>query len=228
MPSDPRKRQKKLERREAKRKAKKEERGHNKPAGMAERLAAAAECPILHSWVSDALETQGIGWVCLSRQLPGGSVAFAIFLVDRYCLGVKDVVYNIVGRFDYDRDIVARTRTELPAKEVSPADARKIVESAVAYAEDLGLHPHPDYFKARALFGTIDASTSTIELEFGKDGKPFFVNGPNDTPQRCRQILRTLDRSCGPGGYHFMLGGPQIPLDEEDFEPEEWEDDDNP
>ena len=30
----------------------------------------------------------GLGWVLLSRQLPGGSVAVAVFLVDRYCLSI--------------------------------------------------------------------------------------------------------------------------------------------
>jgi hypothetical protein len=61
----------------------------------------------------------------------------------------------------------------------------------------------------------------TEELEFGKDGKPLFIAGPHDGQARCRQILATLARSCGPDGSHFfmpadrlMSGGDLPPLDE--------------
>lgn len=205
MPTDPRKRQKKLERRQAKRKAKKDERGHEQHASIAERLAAAADWPILNSWATLDLWKQGIGSVCLSRQHPGGSVAFAVFLVDRYCLGVKDAMYEILSRAGYDSQIVRKTQTRFATKEISPAFARKIVEGAVAYAESLGLHPHPDYFKAQPIFGAIDASETSEELEFGKNGKPLFIAGPYDTPQRCQQIQNTLDRNLGPDGYHFIM-----------------------
>jgi len=228
MPSDPRKRQKKLERRDAKRKAKRHEQVREKQVGLAERLTAAADRPILHSWVTADFWDQGIGWVCLSRQLTGGSVAFAIFLVDRYCLGVKNAMAEIVSQATYNSRIENRTRATYHVKDLSPADVRKIVESAVAYAEALGLHPHPDYQAARLLFGTISAAESTLELEWGKDGKPFFVNGPNDTPQRCRQILRTLESNCGRGGYHFLMVGPPFSLEEDDSEPEEEDDADSP
>ena len=38
----------------------------------------------------------GIGHVLLSRQLGSGEVAFAVFLVDMYCFGVKDVMINVL------------------------------------------------------------------------------------------------------------------------------------
>jgi hypothetical protein len=224
MPSDPRKRQKKLERREAKRKAKRHDLVREKQVGLAERLTAVADRPVLFSWATTDLWDMGLGWVCLSRQLAGGSVAFALFLIDRYCLGVKNAMCDIVSRGTYDSRIENRTRADYVVKDLSPADVRKIVEGAVAYAESIGFHPHPDYQAAQTLFGNINAAESTLELEFGKDGKPFFVNGPMDTPERCRQIMRTLERSCGPGGYHLMLGGPVTPLEEdEEFDQVEWD-----
>src|SRR5690242_20277717 len=132
MPTDPRKRQKKQERKAAKRKSKHQELARAQHTGLAERLTAAAKYPVLHSWVTDDLWTQGMGYVCLSRTLPNGSVAFALFLIDRYCLGVKNVLADVAGRFTYDSKM-RQTLSRFTAEDVSPACARKIVEGAAEY-----------------------------------------------------------------------------------------------
>jgi hypothetical protein len=205
MPSDPRKRQKKLERRRAKNKAKHQQLVKAKHAGLAERLAANASAPFFHSWATESIWTDGIGQVCLSRLLPGGQVAFAIFLVDRYCLGVKDAWANIQSRSDFESHIQRGVRGRLAVRDLMPADVRKLIEGAVAYAESLGLHPHSGYQKAKLLFGDIDSADSTMQFEFGKDGKPFFIGGPHDTPERCALIVRTLEENCGKGRYEYLL-----------------------
>src|SRR5438128_1141645 len=102
MSTDPRKRQKQLERRAAKRKAKHHQIVRATSGGLAQRMAAAASWPILDSFASLDLWDKGIGWVCLSRQLPGGAVAFGVFLIDRYCLGVKNAMADIASRYDYE------------------------------------------------------------------------------------------------------------------------------
>jgi len=205
MSRDPRKRQKQLAKRTAKRKSKQQLLVREKNAGLAERLGAAANYPIVDSWVTETLWTEGIGQIALSRQLPNGSVAFAIFLVDRYCLGVKNAMSDITSRFDYDSRIVHDTRRQFSSRPISPSAARNLVERAVAYAENLGLAPHPDYHRAKLLFGDIDREDNSEALEFGKDGKPFFVAGPSDGPARCRHILKTLEEHCGRDGFHYLI-----------------------
>jgi hypothetical protein len=205
MPRDPRKQQKKRERQAAKRKSKQHQLAKEKHAGLAERLTSAAKSPVLHSWVTTDLWDEGIGWVCLSREMPNSLVAFAVFLVDRYCLGVKDAFADIAGRFTYDSKIVRKMRSDFESENLEPAAVRKLIEGAVAYARSLGLHPHPDYQKAKHIFGDINAAECTDEFEFGKDGKPYFIPGPDDTPERCQQILKTLEESCGPSGFEYSL-----------------------
>jgi hypothetical protein len=207
MAVDPRKRQKKLQRRAARQKAKHRALVREKSKGFAAQLATAAGCPILHSSITPTTWTDGLGWVCLSRELPNGSVALALFLVDRYCLGVKNIMAQIVSQFDYESSTVKQMR-EREAESVPPSTARKLVEQAVEYARKLGFQPHPDYAKARHIFGDIDAGECKEEFEFGKDGKPLFITGPHDTPGRCQQIRNTLERSCGPGGYHYVMSIP--------------------
>jgi hypothetical protein len=221
MPSDPRRRQKKQERRTAKRKEKKHQTVRAHSGGLPERLSAAAKCPVLHCLLSDAIEDQGIGWLLLSRATPSGPVAFAAFLVDRYCLGVKDVFANVVDRVTYDTKVLKK-QLDIGSRSLPPAEARKFIEAAVAYAHNLGFFPHPDYQRAMLLFANVNPADSSAELEFGKDGKPFYIAGPNDTPERSRQIIATLHNTCGEGGYHFLAGmGPADVVDFDDTDEED-------
>src|SRR5437016_2284010 len=98
MPVDPRKRQRKLEQRKTKRKLKQQQLSREKHTGLAERMGAAARYPILDSWATKDLWTEGLGWVCLSRELPNGSIGVGLFLVDRYCLGVKNALAEVMSR----------------------------------------------------------------------------------------------------------------------------------
>jgi hypothetical protein len=232
MGTDPRKRQKKQERKAAKRKEKKHELVRQQHLGLADRISAAARYPVLQCFIPDSLEDQGIGWVLLSRELPGGQVAVVTFLVDTYCLGVKDVVFEVLGRSAYESKYARKLRTEIPSHSAEPAEACKLLTDAVAYARGIGLPPHPDYAKATHFFAGINPADSNAQFQFGKDGKPFFVGGPRDTQERCERILAILNRTCGPDGFHFLLpAGPHgfgsdhvgpdgefIDLDDEDYE----------
>jgi hypothetical protein len=214
MANDPRKRQKKLERRAAKRKEKRHVRLREQNAGLAERLRAAVPFPVLHCWIGNSIAEQGIGWVVLSRAMPNGTVAAASFLVDSYCLGVKNVHAEILPRSDYDHKYLRKMMSDRPSRSAAPAEARKLLEQAVAYARELGFSAHPDYSRTMILFGDINAADSDAPFEFGKNGKPFFVSGPNDSTERCKQIVAILHKACGPGQYDYVVvaGSPQSML----------------
>ena len=205
MPANPRKQQKRQERRTAKRKAKHQEVTRVKQTPLAERMVRAARYPILESWATTDLWDQGMGWICLSRELPQGLVAFVLLLTDRYCLGVKNVWFDILPRANYDSKVVRKISSDFTVKPVSPATARKFVEASVDYARSLGLHPHADYSKARPIFGDIDPAESTETLEFGLRGMPHFIAGPHDSPERSRAILKALEESCGAGRFHYTI-----------------------
>jgi hypothetical protein len=207
MAIDPRKRQKKLERRAAKQKAERRQLAQTASLGIASRLQMAASAPILHCCTTEDLWRTGIGQVLVSRQLKGGNVAFVVFLVDVFCLGVKGVVVEIAPRARYDRDLYGKLADRYALTRLTPECARKLVESAVQYALDLGLPPDADYQRAKLIFGDVSAEACSEQFTFGRDGKPFFVRGPHDSPIKCANIIRTLESHCGPGGYHFAVSG---------------------
>jgi hypothetical protein len=230
MPSDPRKRQKKLERRTARRKQKRHGLARAQSSGLPGQLSAASKFPVLHCWISQSLEAQGMGAVLLSREFQGGQVAVATFLVDRYCLGVKDTWAEVLHRTAYDDKYLRKMTADVPQRSASPAEARKLVEQAVEYARGLGLTPHPDYAKALLLFGDIDPSQSDASFEFGKDGKPLFIAGPEDSPEFCRKILAILTNHCGPGGFEYVIPFGDEFLDEmpEDYLEDDEEENERP
>lgn len=200
-----RKWQKKVEKRNAKQKAKKKELARREREEPLLRIARAAMAPVLHSVISADLWKHGIGQVLLSRQLASGNVASVLFLLDVYCLGVKDAIVTISPRDVYESKYYNRLRYEFGMKELAPESLRKLVEGAVFYAAKLGLSPHPDYELALILFGDLDVTQSRDEFQYGKNGKPLFISGPNDTPQKCGRIMNALMSHSGLGNFDYLV-----------------------
>ena len=212
MALDARKRQQKLAKKAAKRKAvvaiKKSLGEVDGLVSRGRQALPAASAPIHECLVPDSLFDIGIGNVIVSRRMPNGFIGAAFFLVDVFCLGIKDAFYDVLSPAEYDYRLAGLQHETFRA--IPPACARKLVEGAEAYARDLGFTPHPDYQRARQIFGDLDATACPTRYVFGKDGKPFFMSGPYDTPAKCRRILDTLTRRCGPEGFHYTVavGGP--------------------
>jgi len=204
-------RQKKLER-----KAKKKSIKMNKAKAisLSKRKAASYSTYTIHACrVPDGLFEIGIGNVIMSRRAPNGNIAVSAFLVDIFCLGIKNALFRVLSEGEYEN----RLKTSLMEshegqmfKSLDPSCARKIVEGAVAYAEELGFSYHPDYKNAKNIFGDIDSSDCPIKYTYGKDGKPFYIRGPNETVEKARQIVNRLHQRRGEGGFDHV-----VMLDEE-------------
>lgn len=205
MALDARRRQKKAEKRRAKEKAKRKELASRRPEDIGQRLARVAAAPILHCFTTQSLWDDGIAQVLVSRELDSGIVAFSVFLIDRYCLGVKDAFCGFMPRSEYFDKIYERVAATGDVVRLQPAAARKLVEGAAEYAAGLGLSAHPAYARARQIFGGIDPAGSDREFEFGKDGKPLFISGPHDSPGRCHSIVGILSERLGPENFDYIV-----------------------
>jgi hypothetical protein len=207
MALDARKRQKKVERKRAKQRAKRKQIVRHDPHDITAQFERAGSAPVLHSLATATLWDQGMGNVLLSRSLPMRQVAFGCFLVDMYCLGVKDAFFGIMPCSEYEERALDPLEVRNDMIELTPEATRKLVEGAVEYARDLGFPPHPDYRVARLIFGNIDAGECAETFEYGKDGKPCFINGPSDSFERCREITSILRNRCGDDGYESLFIG---------------------
>ncbi|MBA7674864.1 hypothetical protein ES703_83089 [subsurface metagenome] len=160
--------------------------------------------PIHEAAYSSKLFEVGIGSVLLSRTINTQTIAISIFLLDVYCLGVKNAFFKVESKTAYNETKQQLFRND-PIKGMSPSCARKLVEEGVSYAEKIGFSPHKDFKKAKRIFGNIDPKSCKSNFTYGKYGKPFFVSGPNETPQQCKEIVEMLERNCGSGNYEYII-----------------------
>jgi hypothetical protein len=165
------------------------------------------------AFVTDKLFELGTGTVVLTR-FRGGNAECGVFLLDVFCLGVKNALYALVSESEYEHRVLDRTLPLEQRKSIDPPSARKLVEGAVAYARSFGFAPHADYKKAARVFGGTNAAESTARYTFGKNGKPLYVHGESDPFAKCLRILKQLRGCCGDDGFDFvaMCSKPQKQL----------------
>jgi hypothetical protein len=201
MASSEARRQKQLAKKKAKREEKRSQLIRQSSDNPIIRLAAAASWPVMDALVPDDLWKQGIGTLVLSRRCPDGRVAFAGYLVDTYCLGAKNAYWKIAPESEY-RNHLQKVRRVSRMVSVAPEYFAKVVNDAVEYAKSFGFPPHQDYGHARMLLEGIDASACSDTFEFGKDGKPFFINGPFDSEEKIKVIMQRVQQAGG----NFLVG----------------------
>jgi len=187
-----------LQQKRAKKAAKRKETRKSAPAAHDAKAAewlAAAGAPIADVYTPEGMFDEGIGSVWFSRQLEDGRYALGVFLVDTFCVGVKSTMYAVLEpekyRVHLENFLHISEEQFVPCE---PAYARKLVESAVAYAKGLGLEPHVDYKFAKIIFGAVDAADSDAHFTFGRDGNPYYVPGPSDSPAEQRRVVKQLEK----------------------------------
>lgn len=136
----------------------------------------------------------------VARFKTSGEAEVGVFLVDIHCLGVKNAFFTRLWADEYQQRLLDELERREGKVALEPACARKLVEGAVAYARSLGLEPHPDYKKGARVFGGIDPAQCTRSFVFGLNGKPSYVQGPNDSPAFAAHVLNTISRRLGAAG----------------------------
>jgi hypothetical protein len=147
----------------------------------------------------------GMGYVIVTRWRGGAEAEAGGFLIDAHCLGVKNAFYVRLPESEYKARVLDKIIPINDRIRMTPPTARKLVEAALKYAGDLGFAPHPDYKKACRVFGGLNPQESSEEFVFGKDGKPYYVQGPDDSQAMVDRVMRQLRTRCGPGGFHYIL-----------------------
>jgi hypothetical protein len=143
----------------------------------------------------------GLAGVLIARRAPRRRVSVCGYLVDTHCLGVK----NALGPDIMDEHRLPEfARLYFDAFQAPPLRAplelaQHLVLGAEQFARKLGFEPHPDFEPTRPHLGEW---TGPSAITFGRQGTPFYVNGPDDD---ARAVLRTLDRTVGQGNYHYLV-----------------------
>ena len=212
MARDERRRQKALARKKARKQARRTSQARSSAFQSAMdgvSKTAIRSSPIHECLCWEPLSEAGFGYAVVARRVPTGEVVTGLFMVDMFCLGVKDSIFKVFSGLHEYEELKDKLGEHVPLKSVSAPYIRKLVEGAVAYARDLGFEPARNYRATAEVFGDINAAECDETFVFGKDGRPFYMRGPEENAIRARQIVEQLTQRCGPDGFDFLMTPPE-------------------
>jgi len=180
--------------------------------------------PIVECLISEEWKDNGISNIVVARRHKSGNITAGIYLVDTYCLGVKDAHYE----FNLDPDDYEYLKQHCGAVEKCEyVLAHNIIYGAVEYADDYGFKPHKDFAIAQYILEEDDEQVPLMEVEFGLDGRPCFIPGPNDDAAKIKNITAVLNRTAGEGNFDVMDLADDDEFDDDEFDEDEFGDDDD-
>lgn len=152
-------------------------------------------------YVSEELEKTGEGIVVVTRLHKGGKHTVGFFLVDTFCLGVKDAGYR-VRMEDYDFDLFMERFEGEGMREVPYDEAHNLIYGAIAFAEEAGISPDKSFTTAQYVLEEDTDDIPLIEYTYGKDGMHFLVAGSQLEASR---YLPLMKKNLGEGNYRFVV-----------------------
>ncbi len=160
------------------------------------------ECLISRDWEKGS----GLVQIVLSRQQPDGNICFGVYLVDKYCLGLKNTFANAsFSRARYEDEIHGKIFAKVEEMTCPLELAHQMIYASIDYAAQFGFEPQADFALSQYLLAPRGELKEPYKITFGQNGKPFFVAGPRDNVQR---IIRQLEKTAGPGNFDYLAIAP--------------------
>jgi hypothetical protein len=156
-------------------------------------LQSVGNFPVHECLIADSnWQQHGLAVLYISRIALNCRFVCAFYLVDTYCLGVK----NTFAKVNLDRDHMLDFRQQVERnrglRPYDYEDARSLILGAIDYAGSFGFQPNEDWRDSRHI---VEANRAYLrKFKFGKDGKPFYVQGPNDDPKSIMAKLAAVDQ----------------------------------
>ncbi len=144
----------------------------------------------------------GLVTVVAARERGGSKVSACAYLVDVYCLGVKNASGpRVLDRRKLPEYVFQTFRSYGGPPLAAPLElAQHLVFGAIEYGRGLGFEPHPDFEACASHLGQWKGPSV---IGFGHEGKPLFIQGPRDN---AAHIMKTLEDKVGRDGFHFVVG----------------------
>lgn len=164
-------------------------------------ITKAKSLPFHECFINEDWETDGMASIAISKKMPLGKLILGMYMVDVFCMGLKSTLYKFALYSLEYADILVEMNQRQPIIECNLTHAHNIIYGAIDYAEELGFNPHKDFSITEYLLDADLITEGINEIEFGKDGKPYYFAGPYDDSDR---ILGILEKNVGKGNFDFI------------------------
>lgn len=161
------------------------------------RVLRASQLPIQRCLLTESLFENGIGALVLVRGASPLNMTIGGFLLDTFCLGIKNVMFGSMDEEALELQMAAMSLTASMIS-VDPGYARKLLRDLALWSQSIGFAPHRDFVAVERIFGDVSAAASEVVFQFGQDGKPLYLSGPSETAPLIQQRIETLGKSVGP------------------------------
>jgi hypothetical protein len=156
---------------------------------LSEQVRRAASTPMQYCLLAEGLLQRGSGVLVLARGITTDHLGVGVFLLDSFCIGVKDVIFGRMGGLEFAA-MISSLEAEVALDPVEPSHARKLLRDLAIWAQAVGFAPAADFAAVERLFGDVSAEACDTAFQFGREGKPFYIQGLSDSPA---QVLRRIE-----------------------------------
>lgn len=161
-------------------------------------------------YITDSVTKVGEGQIVVTRNHTGGKISAGFYLVDTYCLGVKDSFYRLRMESYELEDMIDRMK----ARECSYDEAHNWIYGAIAYAEEAGIKPDKSFALTKYMLEEDTDDIPLIEYEFGKDGKHLLVV---DSQLEASRYLPLMKNNLGEENYKYVIKVDGYLMDEDEY-----------
>ncbi|GAB6012773.1 DUF1186 domain-containing protein [Viscerimonas tarda] len=159
----------------------------------------ARSLPIVECLITPEWQDCGECNIIVARQHTNGNYTFGCYLVDTYCLGIKESFYKFNTPGTDFEEIKEDYFEQLES--VSYEEVHNIIYGAYAYAEELGFRPDKDFAVTQYILEEDSDAIPLIEYEFGYNGKPMLMV---KTRAEYTRYAPTLEKSTG-GDFDYFI-----------------------
>ena len=173
------------------------------------------QVPVYKCYLSHDFEKSTEGTVMVVRKHTGDKYTCGLYLVDKYCLGVKDASYHLRLDESEFEEFLDLFEEDFNPHVVTYEEAHNWVWGAVGFAEDAGIAPCKEFDLAQYVLAEDDDEVELIKYDFGdKDGKHCLL--ANDRLE-ASTYLPLMHKNLG-DDYTFCLGPKDIIHGAEDWD----------
>lgn len=141
--------------------------------------------------------------IMVIRKHAGGTYTLATFMLDRWCLGVKDAIWQFSIPEDEMLDFVNHFATHIDQwTKIEYVEAHNWVYGALDWATNAGINPCKDFALARYILEEDDDNVELQEYEFGYNGEYCLMAKSH---KEADKYIPTLTKTLGMGNYKVII-----------------------